>query len=344
MKKIVLIIFLLSILNSTTVSALFTILPPVVMASPAITVSLDPSVNSKNPGESFTVNINIIGVTDLYSWSLKIKWKTGLLTCTNAEEGPFLKQGGTTIFTSNDYTSYVKLACTLLGTVPGVDDSGILASATFQVTDTGNCTLDLYDVILLDSPPCEVIEDWDKKDSPDDSYFYTNLPVAKPVSDPPYNNLYFYTPNPSQTGHPIAGEILTFDASACYDPDDPYDPTPGGIITYEWDFGDGTPVATENDPITTHVYATNGSYTGNLTITDDDGETDIESFTVRVKLHDIAVINVTVTPTEVNVGETVSINVTILNEGSEAEFLNVTVYYDNNPIENQLFKYIEITP
>lgn len=333
--------FLLLILNSITTSALFTILPPAVVASPDITVILDPSSNSYNPGESFTIDINITGVTDLWSWGLKIGWSGGLLTGTNVVEGPFLNQGGATVFASKQRTTYVDLGCTLLVT-PGVDGGGNLASATFQVTDTGNCTLDLYDVTLLDSG-LNVIEDWYKKDPPDDGYFYTTHPVAKEVSNPPYSE-FFYTPNPSQTGHPIAGETLTFDASACYDPDDPYDPSPGGIVAYEWDFGDGTPVVTETDPITTHVYATNDTYTGNLTITDDDGETDTETFTIGVKLHDIAIIQVTATPTEVKVGETVSINVTILNEGSESEYLNVTVYYDSHEIETQLFKYIEHTP
>lgn len=340
MKKPALAFFFILILYSTIIGAFLNVLPPTVAASPDITVSLDPSLNSNNPGESFTININIADVENLYAWSLKIGWEVGLLTCTAAEEGLFLKQGGDTIFTSKIRTSYVDLACMLL-VASEVDGGGILASTTFQVTDTGNCTLDLYGVTLLDST-LQPIDPWDEKNSSDDGYFYTTFPVAKEVSDAPYNE-YFYTPNPYLTGHPIAGETLTFSASACYDPDDPYDPTPGGIVTYEWDFGDNTPVVTENDPITTHVYATNGSYTGNLTITDDDGETDVESFTAGVKLHDIAFINVTATPVEVKVGETISINVTISNEGSDAEYLNVTVYYDSEPIKTKLFQYVEVT-
>jgi len=36
--------------------------------------------------------------------------------------------------------------------------------------------------------------------------------------------------------------------------------------TYSWDFGDGTPISTDQNP--THVYAADGSYTATLTVTD----------------------------------------------------------------------------
>lgn len=337
-KTQVLTLFLLVILSTTSMSTLFTFFSPVVVAQSFVKVSLDPTLVSANPGANFTIDINIENVTSpaLYSWSLKIKWGTGLLTGLDAQEGPFLKGGGSTVFTWSAYTSYVDLACVTLG-AGSASGSGTLANVTFNVKDTGNCTLNLYDVTLLD-PSLAFIEDWDAKDSPDDSYFYTSFPKAKPIAGSPYNN-YFYTPNAYQPGHPIAGETLTFNGSACYDPDDSYEGSPGGIVSYRWKFGDGNTTTTAN-PTITHTYAASGTCTGNLTITDDDGETDIEIFTVEVKLHDLALINVTVTPTEVKVGETAAINVTVLNEGSEAEYLNVTVYYDSTPIRTKLFQYI----
>lgn len=63
---------------------------------------------------------------------------------------------------------------------------------------------------------------------------------------------------------PIVNLITTFNASKSYDPD-------GFIVSYEWDFGDGTAIVTEADPITTHVYTKPGNYTVTLTVTDDDG-------------------------------------------------------------------------
>ena len=69
-----------------------------------------------------------------------------------------------------------------------------------------------------------------------------------------------FTYSPSE---PIGGETVNFDASTSYDPD-------GTIVSYAWDFGDGTTIA-EIDSITTHAYATAGNHTVALTVTDSDG-------------------------------------------------------------------------
>jgi hypothetical protein len=53
------------------------------------------------------------------------------------------------------------------------------------------------------------------------------------------------------------------------------------------------------------------------------------------KNHDIAIINVTPSTTTAVTGTTVPINVTVKNEGSATETLNVTAYYDNNKIGTQ---------
>ena len=54
----------------------------------------------------------------------------------------------------------------------------------------------------------------------------------------------------------------TFDASASSDPD-------GTIVTYAWDFGDGSPVDTSSGATANHIYALAGSYNVQLTVTDD---------------------------------------------------------------------------
>jgi len=61
---------------------------------------------------------------------------------------------------------------------------------------------------------------------------------------------------------PLINETVTFDASASYDPDG------GKILSYAWDFGDGVKEVVSR-PIITHTYTAYGSYTVNLTITDD---------------------------------------------------------------------------
>jgi len=72
--------------------------------------------------------------------------------------------------------------------------------------------------------------------------------------------------------NPTVGEEVTFDASGSSDSD-------GDIVSYEWDFGDGT---TFEGQTGSYAYEEAGDYTVTLTITDDDGATDTlsESLTV----------------------------------------------------------------
>jgi hypothetical protein len=59
---------------------------------------------------------------------------------------------------------------------------------------------------------------------------------------------------------------------------------PGGVITsYNWNFGDGT-TATTASPTVSHSYATNGSYTVGLTITDNHGQFAVAAHTETINL------------------------------------------------------------
>lgn len=71
----------------------------------------------------------------------------------------------------------------------------------------------------------------------------------------------------------IPGETVTFDGSGSSDPD-------GTIVSYEWDFCDG---ATGSGETTTHVYASTGTYTVTLTVTDDYGAIDTDTTIVVVQ-------------------------------------------------------------
>ena len=67
----------------------------------------------------------------------------------------------------------------------------------------------------------------------------------------------------------------TFDASGSSDPD-------GQIAGYRWDFGDGTAPETTTGPYIGHSYGRPGTYTAELTVTDDDGATAVDAATVQV--------------------------------------------------------------
>lgn len=89
----------------------------------------------------------------------------------------------------------------------------------------------------------------------------TTSAAVTEVNDPPTAN----------AGGPYSGPVgqpVTFDASGSFDPDNG-DGTPSNNqnLTYTWDFGDGTVESTAN-ALTTHAYASDGTYVASLTVND----------------------------------------------------------------------------
>jgi len=70
----------------------------------------------------------------------------------------------------------------------------------------------------------------------------------------------------------VTNEPINFDASASSDPD-------GTIVSYFWDFGDGT---NATGIFVEHTYVDDGIYTVTLTVTDDDSSTDRTSSIITV--------------------------------------------------------------
>ena len=89
-----------------------------------------------------------------------------------------------------------------------------------------------------------------------------DISVTAGTMPPPFNQ----APTASFTASPLSGTapmLVSFDASASSDPD-------GTIAAYAWTFGDG---ATASGRTAAHTYAVAGTYTAQLTVTDDDGAT-----------------------------------------------------------------------
>ena len=71
----------------------------------------------------------------------------------------------------------------------------------------------------------------------------------------------------------LIGETVQFDGSGSCDPD-------GIIVSYEWDFGDGT---TDSGVLISHIYDVADIYTVTLTITDDDDLTGADTAEITVQ-------------------------------------------------------------
>jgi PKD repeat protein len=174
-----------------------------------------------------------------------------------------------------------------VGLIPRKGYKDLVVSVTFSDPNGARVHFDAYGKKTSDIPT----SDGQITHNPlsQDSTVFLN--PGAPPPQPPIAS-FTYTPT-----YPEANQIVTFDASASYDPD-------GSIISYTWDFGDGTPPITENDPITYHTYTSYGDYTVKLTVTDNDGLTGQTETTIHVSQHPVA--SFTFTPPDPLVHELVT--------------------------------------
>jgi len=132
------------------------------------TLKVDPALTTVGaPNKTFDVNVTVGMVLDLYGYEFRLDYNATLLNATQVIEGPFLKAGGPTqVFQQkiNRTSGLVWMATTLLGEIPGVSGSGVLATIKFKVllstnnrtlvqttNNVFNCTLHLHDTYLSDS-------------------------------------------------------------------------------------------------------------------------------------------------------------------------------------------------
>lgn len=125
-----------------------------VYSYPEPTLSVDPASTVKSVDETFTIDIKVTDVNDLYGWEFQLSYDGTIINCTDVVEGSFLSSGGSTWFKNItlDNTAgsgLVWFTCTLLGDVSGVTGNGVLATLSFKVLAEGSCTLDLHDTKLV---------------------------------------------------------------------------------------------------------------------------------------------------------------------------------------------------
>ncbi len=119
-----------------------------------------PSTVMTTLNDTFTVDIRIQGVANLFAWEVSLSWDASILDFVDVAEGAFLKgiEDNPTFFVYKTYEDQVGddsiyIACTRLGYVNGVDGNGALASVKFRTTGSGSTILDLYDTELADDRP-----------------------------------------------------------------------------------------------------------------------------------------------------------------------------------------------
>jgi hypothetical protein len=101
------------------------------------------------------LSVEISGATDLYGYQFDLGFDPTVLEATSVTEGAFLGTGGPTIFIpgmiDNVGGSITANADILNGAVSGVGGSGDLLNATFQALAAGSSSVQIFNLIALNS-------------------------------------------------------------------------------------------------------------------------------------------------------------------------------------------------
>lgn len=144
--------------NLLVVSLVFSMVLSVFMIGPvmsnatATSMFVDPASIAADLDTTFTVNVRIADVSQLFTWSFRLSWDPGILSPVSVTEGLFLKsQAGSTLFLKSIHAAdgYMDVACTATGSFAGAAGSGILATVKFMAQDIGSTVLDLSLSLLV---------------------------------------------------------------------------------------------------------------------------------------------------------------------------------------------------
>jgi len=295
--------------------------------------TIDPG---KIVGSTFTINVNVSNVQQLYGWQVNMTYNPAVVNTTTASivEGEFLKQAGSTMRLTRKVNNTVGtiLVAYILSALPpppvGASGNGTLVSITFMVKALERATLlrlvtdgpfptKLNTIVAGNTVPIEHTTE----DGLFDNRIGNSSPIASFSADPPIANV---------------SDTIKFNAAASYDPD-------AWLVSYHWDYGDGETEFYMREPLqninltakTTHIYAHAGIYTVALTVTDNDGATDTTTVSAKIG-NDVAIIGIKTSHIAVMRGLPVTINVTVANLGhGNVESSSVTAYYNDTAIETQ---------
>ncbi|WP_461442523.1 HYR domain-containing protein [Maribacter sp.] len=213
----------------------------------SVTVELQSSAQLVDAAEvHLTFDTSILQVTSL---------SLGTNNTLTSFVGPDFDNSAGTI----DYAGGIPLV--IGSTAPPVDANFDVLVIEFQASQTGTTSLNYVDPDPPFALTVAYLAGVDVLNEPDPIALTIVGANGDPVAD------FTATPNPAETD-----QIISFNASTSSDPDD-------DLLTYEWDFGDGT---TGNGQTIDHAYTAADTYNVVLTVTDGNGGSDTENIQVVV--------------------------------------------------------------
>jgi PKD repeat protein len=231
------------------------------------TLSFDKSeYTATQVGETFTVNLVITNVQNLWAWKVGVTWDPQRISLVGEPtEGNFLKQAGTTLYiVTPPKSGYIKEISCVEMTTTGASGSGILATFTFKViSQCVESPINLVNTTLL-------LPDVDPSTGTDHISHQVPQPtmtVSLSTGSGPVANA--GSPQTVDEGTPVTlngSKTLTGNQSA----------------TFTWRFFDGEPKEL-NGTIVNYTFDIPGIYNVTLTVQDSTGASsdDMVQITVR---------------------------------------------------------------
>lgn len=284
-------------------------------------------------GKTVTVEVWILGVTDMYAYEFTLKWPgiaANWVLDSYTVEGVWANQfvvlpdAGYDLNLGKASTISYKQVAAALPPSAGVSGNVKLATLKFHiyndiayweplefvfcVTDTKVSNSCSQRIPLCPPDNAVVVWKWGSKnqgsgiDPPSVSFTY--LPLT-----------------------PIVNQTVTFNASASQSE---YEP-----MSYRWNFGDGN-ITTAANPIITHGYTSANTYLVTLNVTDSANHSNATTANINVQaVHDVAVTAINPYRTVIGKDSLTSTKVTIADKGDVTETFNVTLYCGTSQVGTQ---------
>lgn len=132
----------------------------------AASISMTPSSLTVNQGQSFSLDINISGVSDLYGFQVDLQFSPSLFAVNSVSQGTLLPSAGTTLYffggdIDNTAGTVSSIADSLTGPIAGVNGDGLLATISFTALASGNSNsiIQTANAIFLDSLGNDIVID-----------------------------------------------------------------------------------------------------------------------------------------------------------------------------------------
>jgi Cohesin domain/PEP-CTERM motif len=127
----------------------------------ATTIAISPSLKTVLVGESFSLDVAIADVNDLFDYQFDLNFDPAILQANGISDGGFLTSGGGTsafsgafLLTLDNTTGLLTILDSLVGPAPpatGATGGGVLASISFTALALGASSVSLSNLILEDS-------------------------------------------------------------------------------------------------------------------------------------------------------------------------------------------------